>query len=127
MDIESLLSPEDIADLHATLADGYKTVQEWQEPSVVTTFVRGTATNVIAADIRFIRIALDQRDMVISAPNQGAEEISRIGTFRIWATDTGVANIRRNDRFLWGDRSCVVLAIAPERFGTLNGTFKMLD
>lgn len=120
------LSEADIANLHDIVGQGLQTVQNFQSPEVLITFMRRTdaGREPIISDVQPISIRLlnqqEQESPVV------AETMLR-GIAKFWDHDLSFSPPQPEDRFSWLGHTCRVLIVHPPRLGTIQVDFQLIE
>lgn len=118
--MDGFLTEAEIAELHAMMDMGNRTVQAFQRPAPVVDFMRmsesGGAPTVVAADVALISITFGLREGQQTG-FAGVSQTYADGDIRMWATGF-IPQVK--DFFLWDGHPVYVTKVFPENQGTVT-------
>ena len=119
------LSPAAIAQLHDIMGQGYKTVQEFQDPQELLTIKRRLPSGwTDVGSFRPISIKLLNQQAIGLATGS---EIRNAGELKVWEDEFSAAPIKVGDRFNWQNEPCRVKRASVIRFGVATIEFELID
>lgn len=116
--MDGFLTEAEIAEIHALMDQGNRTVQMFQRPAPVVDFQRmvGGARTTVANDVALISITFGLREGQQTG-FIGVTQTYADGDIRMWA-DGFVPQVK--DFFLWDGKPVYVSKVFPENQGTVT-------